>query len=94
MNLPLLALICIPFAAGLLVIFPGRFSRIIRWTVSLLGVLGSAASLFFLFWTKNNQGFNVWSLIKTSSFFQFSPTPSGLVIASMFLFLYLFFVLY
>ncbi|MBD3286251.1 hypothetical protein GF338_07935, partial [candidate division WOR-3 bacterium] len=102
MNLPLVLLIAVPFVGGLLVIFPGRFLKILRWIFGLLTVVGAGFLLFLCFKTELGSGFSVWHInfaekaeqaIESSSL-QFLTSPETLVIAAAFIILYLFVLLY
>lgn len=94
MNYNLLFLIATPFAAGLLVLFPGRFLRPLRWVISILGILGAGFFLYKCFIDKNNTGLSVWRIIGSSNLPQFLTSPVFVLIAAAFLLLWLFVMLY
>lgn len=87
MNLALVLLIAAPFAAGLLVVFPGRFSRILRWVISLVGVLATGGLLVWNIISKV-PGFTIWNLMPSSAT-QFSTSPTTIFIAAGFILLWL-----
>ncbi|MBN2380418.1 hypothetical protein JXM67_11520 [candidate division WOR-3 bacterium] len=97
MNIPLILLIALPFIGGLLVIFPGRFLRVLRWIFGLLTAAGSGVLLVYIFreyQPKIESGFNIWTTANAVGGFQFSISTVSLVIAAAFTLLYLFVLLY
>jgi len=94
MNLNLVLIVAIPFVAGLLVVFPGRFLRPLRWVFALLAVVGSGLAVLQHFLVPVTQGFRLWRLLGAYGNPQFVPDRIGLVLAAVFLFLWLFVFLY
>lgn len=94
MNFPLLLLIAIPFVGGLLVIFPGRFLRILRWIFGLLTVISAGLLLAMNFIMPHNTGFRLWHILGSAEHPQFFTSPITLVLAAAFVFLYLIVMLY
>ncbi|MCK4333756.1 hypothetical protein KAX06_03090 [candidate division WOR-3 bacterium] len=94
MNVVLLLLIAVPFIGGLLVIFPGRFLRMLRWIFSLLTVLGTALLLTINFVGGTKPGFSLWHVMGSANLQQFSVSPITLVIGAAFVLLWLIVILY
>lgn len=96
MNWLVIMLILTPFAGGLLVIFPGRFLKVLRWVFSLLVVLvcGVLLGIAFKRPGTTNIAFSVWRLIGSTTSHQFSASPLAYVLAAVFVLLWLFVFLY
>lgn len=94
MNLELLFLIAVPFAGGLLVIFPGRFLKILRWIISLLTILATGFFLYLNFAQADIKGLTLWRLLGSTDAAQFSASPVFIFIAAAFLLLWLVVILY
>lgn len=93
MNVPLILLIAVPFIGGLLVIFPGRYLRVLRWIFSLLTLVATGV-LAAVIMSGQSGGFRVWRIFGEEIAFQFFSSPSMLVLGSAFLFLWLVVILY
>jgi formate hydrogenlyase subunit 3/multisubunit Na+/H+ antiporter MnhD subunit len=96
MNIPLILLIALPFIGGLLVIFPGRFLRVLRWIFGLLSAAGTGVLLVYIFrefQPRIESGFSIWKM-NSAAGFQFSISTVSLVIAAAFTLLYFFVLLY
>ncbi len=94
MNLELLFLIAVPFAGGLLVIFPGRFLKVLRWILSILTILATGFFLYLNFSHGGLKGLTFWHLLGSTDAAQFSASPVFIFIAAAFLLLWLVVVLY
>ncbi|TET21545.1 MAG: hypothetical protein E3J71_09295 [Candidatus Stahlbacteria bacterium] len=94
MNVVLLLLIAVPFIGGLLVLFPGRFLRVLRWIFSLLTVLATGLLLALNFTSASNKGFRLWHILGSAESPQFFTSPITLVIAAAFVFLCLIIMLF
>jgi formate hydrogenlyase subunit 3/multisubunit Na+/H+ antiporter MnhD subunit len=94
MNVPLLLLIAVPFVGGLLVIFPGRFLRLLRWIFTLLTVLVTGLLLVVNFMDSSQAGFRLWNILGSDKLPQFFTTPVGLIIAAAFVFIFFIIILY
>ena len=92
MNLYLLLLIVLPFIAGLLVLFPGRYVKILRWIFALGGVIGSG---LFIILNIINPGATIeFRFLTQLNSIQFTTSPVTLVLGLTFTFLWFIVVLY
>ncbi|GEM_PF-575624 len=94
MNLHLLMIIAIPFAAGLLTIFPGRFIKVLRWALGILAAIASGVLLVMQMLAPKATGFSLWKLMSSKAAVQFMPSHITLLLALVFVFIYLMILLY